>query len=351
MRSAEDVIVDMLKKQSTVTGISEFKIGERGNRVLTGFADIFRDAGGGEAGEKAVRDTFAKGRKDISEAEVDKRFKERMAAEDKQLAVAMQELRSTVGVQLVPKLREAVPVFSQMIPIVSKPLDRLIKLGDFAAKNPIAGLGTLIMGYFVKELAAAQVAKTIQSMLAGSMPSGAGAVAGGAGGAAGAIGAGVLMQGAILGHYGSEMLGARSRGAQRGDHLAADIAGGEKGAAAKAALAQLRGEATTGKKVTARGDLLTRAGTAVANPMGAVGQLAGDAAARALGGKASIDTSTGTIESGAALDKLAKALAEHGAKLDRNANATEQNTKASGAGPKPLSVADPKHPTRNPNVL
>lgn len=169
MRNVEDVLVDMVKKESSVTGISEFKIGERGNRVLTGVADMYRQAGGGEKGEAAVRKYFANMRKEISEQEVEARAKKRNAEVDKQLNIAMTKLRTEVGQKLVPELIKFVPVLTQAIPVFSKLLEGLVRLSDFAAKNPLAGLGIVLGAAIGKEVAAAGLKAVLEKGLSTSL--------------------------------------------------------------------------------------------------------------------------------------------------------------------------------------
>jgi hypothetical protein len=168
-RSMEDIMVDMLKNKNKVTEISEFKIGERGNRVLTGFADIYNSAGGGAAGEKAVRAQFAKGRKEIAEAEIEARNKKRNEAVDKQLNIAMTKLRIEVGTKLVPAMIPLVGQLTKLMPTISRLLDALGMLADFAAKNPLAGLGAALSVAISKEVATAGLRAGFEKAFASSL--------------------------------------------------------------------------------------------------------------------------------------------------------------------------------------
>lgn len=179
LRSAEDVLVAMVAKTGgDVAKLPMFKLGERGNRVLTGVADIYREAGGGAKGEEAVRREFGKYKKEISEDAIEEKNKKRLAEVDMQLSMAMIELRTAVGTQLVPKLAELVPHLAKLIPTVSTLLSGLVSITAWAQKHPFAGFAALVTGFFMKELAAAKIAQTIQSMLTGAKPPGVNGVGG-----------------------------------------------------------------------------------------------------------------------------------------------------------------------------
>jgi len=179
LRGMDDIIVDMLQKKSKVTEISDFKIGERGNRVLTGFADVYNTAESQKkgSGAQAVRDVFAKGQKDISEAEVNEKFRKRMAETDKQLNVAMTKLRMEVGTRLVPKLHELIKPLTAAIPVFVRLLDGLIGIADWASNNPFSAIGVALTAAIGKEVAAAGLQQVLQKALASSLGTGALSVA------------------------------------------------------------------------------------------------------------------------------------------------------------------------------
>lgn len=168
MRSVEDILVDMVKKESDVTKISDFKIGERGNRVLTGVADLYRTAGGGEAGEKAVRAHFANMRKDLGEEEITARAAKRRAAVDKQLEITMIKLRTEVGTKLLPAMIKLIDPVTRLIPYIGKAVDALAQFAEYLAKNPIEGFGLLLGAALGKEIAAAGIKSILERNLTAS---------------------------------------------------------------------------------------------------------------------------------------------------------------------------------------
>src|SRR5207244_3419544 len=93
MRDAREIMRDMLDKSGgDVTKLTQFGLGERGIRALTGFSDIYRQAGGGKAGKAAVMQEFDKFTQGVSDKEVEDRAQKRLAETDKQLERGMNEL-------------------------------------------------------------------------------------------------------------------------------------------------------------------------------------------------------------------------------------------------------------------
>jgi Phage-related minor tail protein len=228
LRDPQEVIEEILtKSKGDVTKLTQYGFGERGGRVLSGFANIYREAGGGEEGLRRVREEFKKYTEVMTEAEEEEANKKRLAEVDVQLGIAMEQLHQAVGEAAIPALRELIPVIKdaaphmgefvkglgamvkpllEMVPIATSMLDALTSIIQWAANNPFSGFAALVTGWFMKELAAAQIAATIQRAIAGSsgvpLPgvapsSGVGGVASAAGGAAGVAGRSAANQAVI----------------------------------------------------------------------------------------------------------------------------------------------------------
>lgn len=168
LRNAEDLSIEMLRKTNgDVTQLRKTGLGERGIRVLTGVADIYRNAGGGQRGEQAVRDEYAKYKRVLSQNEVDARNKARLAEVDIQLKNAMEQLQREVGSKLMPIMPKLIQQLIKLTPQFVRLLDGLIRITDWALDNPFAGFAALVTGFFIKELAAAKIAQVVSAAVSG----------------------------------------------------------------------------------------------------------------------------------------------------------------------------------------
>jgi hypothetical protein len=175
LRSAEDIALDMLDKTGgDVTKLSSLQLGERGNRVMTGLAEIYRQGGGGASGKEAVLAELKKYTDaTLSQDEVERRNKKRQAAIDIQLNKAMLELRTTVGTQLVPQMSKFLnDVLVPNIPTVQRLFEGLSSLAEVALQSPLKGAAMLIAGGITAEFAKVglqeMVRKTLETKLGGS---------------------------------------------------------------------------------------------------------------------------------------------------------------------------------------
>jgi hypothetical protein len=174
LRSAEDIAMDMLDKTGgDVTKLSALQLGERGNRVMTGLAELYREGGGGESGKNRVKAELSKyTNASLSEDEVELRNKKRQAAIDIQLNKAMLQLRTTVGTQLVPQMSKFInDVLVPNIPNVQRLFQGLSGLADIALQNPLKGAAMLIAGGIAVEIGKVglqeMVRKTLETQLGG----------------------------------------------------------------------------------------------------------------------------------------------------------------------------------------
>lgn len=172
LKEANDILKQMVK--ATGGDVTKFKgtgLGERGVKVLTAASDIYSAAGGGEAGMKALDEELKKFTDGLSDADIEMRAKERLQDADKQLEMAMIELRSAVGKELLPEFIKMVPVLREYMPVIRGLLTGFTKLADIAIRNPLAGLGMLIGAAFAKELALAGIGKVVERVIGSSLGS------------------------------------------------------------------------------------------------------------------------------------------------------------------------------------
>lgn len=235
MRDAESIIVDMLKKtDGDVFKLSGLGLGERGIRPVLGAAAVYRNAGGGEKGEKAVRAEFDKYRKGSSEEDIDKANKRVLAEQG--FETEMQKLRIAMGeqllpefIKLIPTLKELLPAFVNMAKIGIPAMADLMKtVADFVAANKdiinsLAAhpVGSLIAYELTKSFAAAGLPSLLRGLLSGAFngktPPVPGATPGNGGGPGGALEGGLVTMGAATVYNGYQNY-------QAGDKRAGDLA-------------------------------------------------------------------------------------------------------------------------------
>ncbi len=323
---ADVIMRQMLEKSGgDVTKLGSMGLGDRGVKPLMGFAQIYRDAMGGtrqkgetEAafagrqakGKAAVLAEFDKYTSGVSDASIDAAAKERLGEADKQVTRAMNELRDAVGTQLLPELVKMVPVLRDLTPMIASVLREATKFAEWFAKNPIKGVGAVVLAAIAKDLAAAAIGEAVKralvALLAGSAPgAGAGGALGAAGGGSAAAGGAVLAGGAVqvglLAKVGAETGAAVTSGKEEGQNIAAMLASADP---AKRAEGQKRLDAAKAKsgtvaKTDATLERSAKVLTALVNPVAALSAYGGEKAAAAMGGpagKTNTDRSLETIK-------------------------------------------------------
>lgn len=184
MRDPNELLIEAIRKTGgDVTKLGNLgaedkgqAFGERGVRVMTGMADIYRKAGGGKKGEEAIRAKMAEFGKDISQGEIDQRAATRLQDADKKLEQAMIELRGAVGSQLLPEFIKLVPVLKEAIPYITKFMQKMVDLAKWAEENPFKGLAAILMVAMGKEVAAAGIGKATAAALSTSIGASAGVI-------------------------------------------------------------------------------------------------------------------------------------------------------------------------------
>jgi hypothetical protein len=185
MRQMDKVMMEMVTQSGG--NIEQFMakrgggggIGMLGMKPLFALQEIYKKGGGTkEEKETRLRQHMATFSTDATPETVAKGAAERRAVDKAlQLEAAFNTLREEAGDKLVPEITKAIPAFQAMIPKIVEVVEGLAKMGGWFAENPFSGLGLLIGGAIVKEIAAAKIA----DIIAGAVKGGAG-VAGTGGG-------------------------------------------------------------------------------------------------------------------------------------------------------------------------
>lgn len=251
LKSLPSIVSEMLDKTGgRVDRITQLGIGDRGDKFLQGAAAIYRDAGGGADGQKALQKEWDKftgkvvdpktGKKveALTDKEVDRRFGNRMAETDKKLEGAFNELRIKAGEELLPVFIDMIPALRELLPqlvdlarIGIPAFTKLIQqVADFAKEHEgiiksIAAhpVGFLIAKEITQSFMTAQLPALLRALFSGAfgntnVP---GAGGGGAGGAANGASraAGLLLAGTSMNETGSAV----AAGTLAADDMAAKV--------------------------------------------------------------------------------------------------------------------------------
>lgn len=227
LRNPEEILMDLVKKTGgDVTKAAHMGLGLRGGKILSGATKLYNEAGGGKEGEAALRRYLDGMTKGTSLQEINNAEKERLSAEDKKLEKAMNDLKMKVGEELLPAVRDLIPILAKATPVFGELLSQLTKLVSWASDNPFKALSGAIIASITAEIVKANIGATIKSLLTGGGGGGApgGAGAGGAG-LAGPLAAGVAAGAATYGIY-KPIADAFGGGVKSGSNQAQDIIAG-----------------------------------------------------------------------------------------------------------------------------
>lgn len=261
LRDPQEIIIESLKAtKGDPERMKKLFANVMGERAVQGFTNRFNQAGGGAAGEKAVRGRMAElmNGATMSKADVAKAASDRMREDDAKIARAKEELDQAISRDLVPEfmklvpvikdttpafislMRDGVPAFVQLIKSVSELATSLSEssIGKMLAQHPI---GAIIAAFLIKDLASAGIGIAVKAALTTLMSGG--GVASGAAGAAGGLGKSVplLAAGAAAG---ASVYGAVGTYDQAGQDVAA---GGAEATGAVASLGAMSKKIRSGQ--------------------------------------------------------------------------------------------------------
>lgn len=214
-RNAEDIITETVVKSKGDLGKLGDLFGERTIKAAKGAQVAYANAGGGEAGEAAIRSQFSELKSNTPTTEqVDAGAKARLAETQAQLNIAMEKLTSTVNNQLMPVLPQFIEQVVRLIPELKKFLEFITSL------TPWQGIGLIVGAAIAKDIAIAGVGTLVSSaigkvakgvlasdVLSAAPGAGAAAVAAESATGVGAAGAGVAGAGATAASGGGLMAG------------------------------------------------------------------------------------------------------------------------------------------------
>lgn len=197
IRSAQDILVDIVSATKGDRLKLNKLFNQQGIRGVLGSVETYKDAI--KSGSTPAQATAAvrKELTDLSSGMMSTEKAATIAAErraeaDRQFAIVTEKLKVALGERLLPEVLKLVPELTKLVPTFVDLLSSAIKLGEWLAKNPFIGLGTIVAGFLLKELAAAFVIEKAKMAVGG-------ALGGSAGGGVKLAGAGIAALAGIAG--------------------------------------------------------------------------------------------------------------------------------------------------------
>jgi hypothetical protein len=189
-----------------------------------------------------------------------------------------------------------VPLIERAVPYVSQLLDGVVRIAEWASRNPFESFAGLVTGFFITELGKAQIADLIKNAISGGGGGGVGGAAGA--GAAGLIAVGAAAQIGSITNLADERYGAVTAGRARGAQLAQDLQSGDesKRSAAMAAYRDAQDKGGSGATASAWLDTAVRGVMGVANPLAYGAAKLGDAAVEKAGVQSNAQRSVEAIK-------------------------------------------------------
>lgn len=297
-KGPEEFIADVMGKTGgNLQKIQALGFGARSMKMFQALAPEFNEAEAKKTG--SGRDAVLGKIKDqtaepMSVAELTKSVTASMATSSMQFEAAVRELKATVGDKLIPELVKLVPVIQQLVPTLTRFLDEMIGVANWAASHPFAALTGLLTTSVLKAVVEAKIGEVIKSVITGSGGSGGvPGVAGGAGGggmslaAGGLVTAGAALQVAYLDQQVTRVTDAQGQGDARAK-LLTDMANNGKAGEAAAGLQDAKEQSGVGNWAQTAITAAAR-GAKYLNPAAMIGQYASDAAVQSATGKGPSD--------------------------------------------------------------
>lgn len=182
IRGPTDIIKDVLvKSKGDLTKITPI-FGDESKKIFDPLAKAYKEAGGGEAGLKAIdekmRPFLAAG---LSEQDRKDSAEFARNTPERQFAKVMNEFKETVGSQLLPELTKLVPELAKLAPYLTQATTSLVQFAKWFTENPLKGLGAIVAGKVALELGSGAITSAATAAITKAIG---GAGVGGAGGLA-----------------------------------------------------------------------------------------------------------------------------------------------------------------------
>ncbi|MFA5186335.1 MAG: hypothetical protein WC551_07670 [Patescibacteria group bacterium] len=197
LRGPEDIITESVAKTGGNLQALQEIFGERSIRAVRGAQVAYRRAGGGSAGEAAIRAQFQELRTTaLSKEDVSRDVAMAKEETERKLQIATEEYHKVLQDKLLPLLPQLVNHLTALVPALSRFL-------GFLAENPFKGIGLILTAAITGEIAKAglglAVKSAIEAALRGLLPPAASGAAGAAPAAAGLLGKAAAATGASSG--------------------------------------------------------------------------------------------------------------------------------------------------------
>lgn len=151
-RSAEDVITESVVKSKGDQGILRELFGERSIKAALGAQVAFSNAGGGDAGEAAIRGQFRSFKSNTpTEKEIETKNTEAMAETGRRINNALTTFHDAINTRLLPMMPGLIDGFTRLIPTIQKIID------FFAGGTLGEGIAKALAAAFALELAKATI--------------------------------------------------------------------------------------------------------------------------------------------------------------------------------------------------
>jgi hypothetical protein len=168
MRGADEIMADTMKASGGNLEKLLEVFGAQSRAVIVPNLDKFNEAGGGEAGRKAVLQNFADFRGQVlSKDEVGASSAFAASSPAAKFAAEMNKLNQKLGDELLPKLPPLIEQIGRLTPHITALATAAADAAEWLAENPYTGAAAIIAGYVGKEIIAAKIGDALRSAISG----------------------------------------------------------------------------------------------------------------------------------------------------------------------------------------
>ncbi|MCA9624738.1 MAG: hypothetical protein KC731_37200 [Myxococcales bacterium] len=185
---AQIIMESIVKTKGSMPELGKM-FNERSIKAVEPFRKLFVEAGGGEAGVKAMQEAFARFTSlKMTQGEVTDSAGFRRQGDDKRMDLLKTKIDAALGPAAVRIVERLIPAFEKLVPHIEVAADKFAGFVEWFSANPIEGLGVMVLGKVAADLAGAGIGAAVKSMLV-SLLSGQAATTAAAAGAPGAFAA------------------------------------------------------------------------------------------------------------------------------------------------------------------